>query len=118
MHLSGEDLANVGPIALFQDLAMMAALGIEHVERNGHHYFKGLSAWPESAQASMLENHDDLYRTHPEGYPTLGIKDGMLDLTSMNASPFGPRELLDLSSLVRIDTDDPTGFISAGLPTD
>ena len=117
VHLSGEDLANVGPIALFQDLAMMAALGIEHVERNGHHYFKGLSAWPESAQASMLENHDDLYRTHPEGYPTLGIKDGMLDLTSMNASPFGPRELLDLSSLVRIDTDDPTGFISAGLPT-
>jgi hypothetical protein len=118
VHLSGEDLANVGPIALFQDLAMMAALGIEHVERNGHHYFKGLSAWPESAQASMLENHDDLYRAHPEGYPTLGIKDGMLDLTSMNAAPFGPRELLDLSSLVRIDTDDPTGFISAGLPAD
>ena len=117
VHLSGEDLANVGPIALFQDLAMMAALGIEHVERNGHHYFKGLSAWPEPAQSSMLETHGDLYRTHPEGYPTLWIKDGMLDLTSMNASPFGPRELLDLSSLVSIDTDDPTGFISAGLPT-
>ena len=118
VHLSGEDLANVGPIALFQDLAMMAALGIGHVERNGHHYFKGLSAWPDSAQASMLENHDDLYGAHPEGYPTLIIQDGMLDLTSMNASPFGPRELLDLSSLVRIDTDDPTGFISAGLPSD
>ena len=118
VHLSGEDLANVGPIALFQDLAMMAALGIGHVERNGHHYFKGLSAWPEPAQASMLENHDDLYGAHPEGYPALIIKDGMLDLSSMNASPFGPRELLDLSSLVRIDTDDPTGFISAGLPSD
>ncbi|MDE0838636.1 MAG: hypothetical protein OSB41_06225, partial [Kiritimatiellae bacterium] len=41
--LSGEDLANVGPVALLQDLAVMAAFGIEHVERNGHHYFKGLS---------------------------------------------------------------------------
>ena len=116
LHLSGEDLANVGPIALFQDLAMMAALGIGHVERNGHHYFKGLSAWPESVQESMLKNHDDLYGSHSEGYPTLVIKSGMLDLTSMNASPFGPRELLDLSSLARIDTEDPTRFISAGLP--
>src|SRR5581483_10437799 len=35
--LSGEDLANVGPVALLQDLAAMATLGIEHVERNGHH---------------------------------------------------------------------------------
>ena len=118
VHLSGEDLANVGPIALFQDLAMMAALGVEHVERNGHHYFKGLSAWPKSAQESMLENHEDLYRPHPEGYPTLGIKDGMLDLTSMNASPFGPRELLDLSSLDSVDLADPTAFMASGLPID
>ena len=118
VHLSGEDLANVGPIALFQDLAMMAALGIEHVERNGHHYFKGLSAWPKSVQTSMLENHEDLYRPHPEGYPTLGIKDGMLDLTSMNASPFGPRELLDLSSLDSVDLADPAAFMESGLPID
>ena len=117
VHLSGEDLANVGPIALFQDLAMMAALGIEHVERNGHHYFKGLSAWPDSAQASMLENHDDLYGAHPEGYPTLVIKDGMLDLTSMNAAPFGPSERLDVSALERIDPDDSEGFIRVGMPT-
>jgi L-alanine-DL-glutamate epimerase-like enolase superfamily enzyme len=117
VHLSGEDLANVGPIALFQDLAMMAALGIEHVERNGHHYFKGLSAWPESVQASMLENHDDLYRAHPEGYPTLGIKDGMLELSSLNAAPFGPSELLDVSALERVDPTDSEGFIRSGMPT-
>ena len=116
VHLSGEDLANVGPIALFQDLAMMAALGIEHVERNGHHYFKGLSAWPESVQESMLENHDDLYGAHPEGYPALVIKDGMLDLTSMNAAPFGPSELLDVSALERVDPADSEGFIRTGMP--
>jgi hypothetical protein len=44
--LSGEDLCNLGPVALLQDLAMMALLGIEHVERNGHHYYRGLSLWP------------------------------------------------------------------------
>ena len=32
--MSGEDLCNVGPVALLQDLAVCAALGIESVERN------------------------------------------------------------------------------------
>ncbi|SVD64706.1 uncharacterized protein METZ01_LOCUS417560, partial [marine metagenome] len=73
VHLSGEDLANVGPIALLQDLAIMATLGIEHVERNGHHYFKGLSAWPEPVRETILSDHGDLYHRHPDGYPTLHI---------------------------------------------
>ena len=97
---------------------MMAALGIEHVERNGHHYFKGLSAWPKSVQASMLENHDDLYRTHPEGFPTLGIKDGALDLSSLNAALFGPSERLDVSALERVDPNDSKGFLRAGMAFD
>ena len=118
VHLSGEDLANVGPFALFQDLAMMAALGIGHVERNGHHYFKGLSAWPEPVKASMLEDHGDLYGLHPEGYPTLFLQDGVLDLSSLNAAPFGPARLLDLSSLETVDPRDPAGFIRVGMPED
>ena len=117
VHLSGEDLANVGPIALFQDLAMMAALGIGHVERNGHHYFKGLSAWPEPVQAGMLENHGDLYHVHDEGYPTLRLCDGMIGLSSLNAAPFGPSELLDVSALGRVDPSDSEGFIRTGMPT-
>jgi len=116
VHLSGEDLANVGPIALFQDLAMMAALGIEHVERNGHHYFKGLSGWPESVQAGMLENHGDLYHVHAEGYPTLRLCDGMIGLSSLNAAPFGPSELLDVSALECVDPADSEGFIRTGMP--
>ena len=118
VHLSGEDLANVGPFALFQDLAMMASLGIGHVERNGHHYFKGLSAWPKPVKASMLEDHGDLYGLHPEGYPTLLLQDGVLDLSSLNAAPFGPVRLLDLSSLKTVDPRDPAGFIRVGMPED
>ncbi|MBC7369795.1 MAG: hypothetical protein H7343_23770 [Undibacterium sp.] len=59
--LSGEDLSNVGPVALLQDLAVQAALGVTSVERNGHHYFKGLSAWPAAVQAHVLAKHGDVY---------------------------------------------------------
>ena len=65
----------------------------------------------------MLENHDDLYGAHPEGYPALVIKDGMLDLSSLNAAPFGPSELLDMSALERVDPADSEGFILSGMPT-
>jgi hypothetical protein len=87
--LSGEDLANIGPVALLQDLAVMAALGIPHVERNGHHYFKGLSMFPEAIQADVLAAHSDLYRKHAEGYPTLHIRAGGIEIGSLLAAPFG-----------------------------
>ena len=60
--LSGEDLTNVGPIALLQDLAVLASLGIAHAERNGHHYFTGLSMFERSTQAVALAQHADLYQ--------------------------------------------------------
>ena len=116
VHLSGEDLANVGPIALLQDLAIMATLGIEHVERNGHHYFKGLSAWPEPIQEPILAHHGDLYHRHPEGYPTLRIENGLLNLTTLNAAPFGLATNLDLSALAEVDLSDTDNFVAIGLP--
>ncbi len=87
--LSGEDLANVGPVALLQDLAVMSLLGISHVERNGHHYFRGLSMHPQPVQDELLRAHPDLYRRHEAGFATLAISDGGLRLDSVNASPFG-----------------------------
>ncbi len=93
--LSGEDLANVGPVALLQDLAMMAALGITHVERNGHHYFRGLSMHPEAVQTAALESHQGLYGRHEAGFPALDIRSGRLDLRTVNAAPFGCGFVLD-----------------------
>lgn len=87
--LSGEDLANVGPVSMLQDLAMMSALGIPHVERNGHHYFRGLSMYPEELQTEALRCQPGFYRHHELGFPTLDVQDGMIDLTSVNAAPFG-----------------------------
>lgn len=87
--LSGEDLANVGPVSMLQDLAMMSALGIPHVERNGHHYFRGLSMYPEELQTEALRCQPGFYRHHELGFPTLDVQNGMIDLTSVNAAPFG-----------------------------
>jgi hypothetical protein len=94
--MSGEDLANVGPIALLQDLAVCSALGIQSVERNGHHYFAGLSMFPDAVQQQMLQHHPDLYVRSRDGWPTLAVRDGQLQLGSVNAAPFGVGPLLDV----------------------
>ncbi len=97
--LSGEDLTNLGPIALTQDLAAAAALGITSIERNGHHYFAGLSQFPAALQRHTLARHPDLFTTAPAGWPTLAINAGRLALGSVNAAPFGVPGEPDLSEL-------------------
>jgi hypothetical protein len=96
--LTAEDLCNLGPVALLQDLAIVALLGIPHVERNGHHYFRGLSMWPETWQQAALASHGDLYTDHPNGFPCLRIHNGRLNLDSLNAAPFGVQPLFDPST--------------------
>jgi len=97
--ISGEDLANVGPVALLQDLAMQSLLGVTHVERNGHHYFKGLSMYSRELQDAVIQQHPNLYAITAEGDATLSITDGQLALASVNAAPFGCGIVPDLSAL-------------------
>jgi hypothetical protein len=95
--LSGEDLVNVGPIALTQDLAMMALLGIDHVERNGHHYFRGLTMYPNNLAELTAEAHPDLYQRNENGLISLKIEQGRISLQSVNYFPFGCGVEPDLS---------------------
>ena len=98
--LSGEDLANVGPVALLQDLAVVATLGLSHVERNGHHYFAGLSAFPQDIQQAVIAQHPDLYHWHTHGqsqFPSLTIHRGRLQLDTVINAPFG--------CAIKLDTD-------------
>jgi hypothetical protein len=67
----------------------MAALGIESVERNGHHYHAGLSQFPGAVQEQILGHHPDLYDRSLGAWPTLRIQEGQLSLSSINAAPFG-----------------------------
>jgi hypothetical protein len=95
--LTGEDLCTLGPVTLLQDVAMMALLGIEHVERNGHHYYRGLSLWPEEWQRATMAAHPDLYAPHPQGFACLQIRDGRLALGSVKAGPLGVQPAFDPS---------------------
>ncbi len=89
LQMSGEDLSNVGPIALPQDLAVQAALGNASVERNGHHYFAGLAGWPEGVGAQALAAYPGLYDAGGDGYPQVQVKAGRLDLAAVNRNAFG-----------------------------
>ena len=97
--LSGEDLTNLGPVALTQDLAAAAALGITTVERNGHHYFAGLSQFPPALQAHVLARHADLFTRTPQGWPRVDVRDGKIALGTVNAAAFGAAGELDLDGV-------------------
>jgi len=93
--MSGEDLVNVGPVALLQDLTVMHALGIKHVERNGHHYMRGLSAFPENVQTQTLSDHGDLYHSGPNEIPCVNIQNGKINIQSLIEAPFGTAFRID-----------------------
>jgi len=100
LHLSAEDLTNLGPVAVQQDLAVAAALGITHAERNGHHYFAGLSQFPAAIQRAALEHHGDFYTRHRDGFPTVAVRDGTIAVGSVVDAPFGVGYELDLSDFI------------------
>jgi hypothetical protein len=87
--MSAEDLTTIGPIEVQQDLAVVATLGIDNVERNGHHFLQGLSMYDERIQEATLDAHPDLYRRHEDGYPMLDITDGEVRIDSVVDAPFG-----------------------------
>ncbi|HZN41569.1 MAG TPA: mandelate racemase, partial [Planctomycetota bacterium] len=77
---SGEDLTNIGVLPLQQDLVTAAVLGLSHVERNGHHYFRGLDHLPPSLVEQASRAHSDLYR--PLGGAALRIAGGEVEFAS------------------------------------
>ena len=87
--ISAEDLSNVGPVALQQDLAAVATFGIPHVERNGHHYFKGITMVPADVQSAVLAGHPDLFHRHAGGFVAMNVRAGRIDTGSVVDHGFG-----------------------------
>ena len=100
--MSGEDLTTIGPIELLHDLAVMGTLGISHIERNGHHYYRGLSFLPKDLQDRVLAAHEDLYRYHDEEFATIKIEDGRIKFGSVVNAPFGRDFNFDPSQLTPV----------------
>lgn len=96
--LSAEDLTMQAGIGVQQDLAFVSLLGLTHVERNGHHYVHGFSDTGEAEQNQYLNNHPGLY-CKQGGQVRLDIKDGQLDISSLNCTGFASSVLPDFSTL-------------------
>ncbi len=84
--MSAEDLTTQAGIALQQDLALAGLLNLGHIERNGHHYVDGMSGVGDAESRAWLAAHSDLYRPGKDGRPRLLVRDGRINLTSVNAS--------------------------------
>jgi len=96
--MSGEDLTVQAGLALQQDLALVALLGLTHVERNGHHYVNGMAGLPDAEQAAFLRAHDDLYeRSH--GAVRVRIAGGNLEIASLACRGYAAAVLPDWSSM-------------------
>jgi hypothetical protein len=85
---SAEDLTNLPVVALQQDLATVAALSLPHVERNGHHYFRGLEHLSQREAEWALQAHPELYVRH-QNSARLDIRGGELELDSLERPGYG-----------------------------
>ena len=86
--MSAEDLTTLAGVCVQQDLALVSALGLGHVERNGHHFIAGFQGRPKDEAVRFMEAHPDLYADTAAG-PRLAIRDGMLDVGSLAVAGFG-----------------------------
>ena len=80
--MSAEDLTTLAGVCVQQDLALVSAMGLTHVERNGHHFVDGFAGRPKAEAVRFMEAYPELYADTPRG-PRLAIRDGVLDLGSV-----------------------------------
>ncbi|MCY3760273.1 MAG: mandelate racemase [Gemmatimonadetes bacterium] len=100
--MTAEDLMNLPVVPLQQDLAQVAALGIDHVERNGHHYVRGLDHLSEAERTGCEQVHAGLYRREG-GMTRLDVRDGRIDLRSLQVPGLGVGVRVDRETMVPLD---------------
>ena len=100
--MSAEDLTNLPIVPLQQDLATVRALGIDHVERNGHHYVRGLDHCSARERQDALRHHGDLYERAANGV-FLRIRAGRLSLASLEVPGYGVAFDPDFSTMTPLD---------------
>jgi len=96
--ITGEDLTCQAGLAVQQDLALGALIGVTHAERNGHHYVDGFGDTPAAEAEAFLAGHPDLY-TRGGGNVRLAIHDGDLLTGSLTAPGFATSVHPDWSAM-------------------
>jgi hypothetical protein len=96
--ITGEDLTCQAGLAVQQDLALGALIGVTHAERNGHHYVDGFAETPAAEAEAFLAAHPDLYARDGNKI-RLAIHDGDLLTGSLTAPGFATSVHPDWSTL-------------------
>jgi len=96
--MSAEDLTTLAGVCVQQDLALVSALGLTHVERNGHHFIAGFEGRPKAEAVRFMEAHPGLYADTAQG-PRLAIRQGVLDIASIAVPGFGSAEEPDYAAM-------------------
>jgi hypothetical protein len=100
--ITGEDLMNLPVVPLHQDLTHVAALGIPHVERNGHHYVHGLDHLSVDEQQTCAREHGGLYRAVGSSQ-VLAVKAGSIDIRSLRIPGLGVGGAVDVAAMVPLE---------------
>jgi hypothetical protein len=86
--MTGEDLCSVGIVPTQSDLCLAATLGLQHAERNGHHYHPGLTYLPDAQRRAALAAHADFY-VEEHGIVGPHIVNGQFRIASLQCEGFG-----------------------------
>ncbi|UPK33418.1 hypothetical protein IVB18_35160 [Bradyrhizobium sp. 186] len=100
--VTGEDLTCQAGLAVQQDLALGAFIGIAHAERNGHHYVDGFGDAPAAEAQAFAAAHPDLYADAGQGV-RLNIHNGDLLTGSLTATGFATSVHPDWSALAPLE---------------
>jgi hypothetical protein len=96
--IAGEDLTCQAGLAVQQDLALGALIGVTHAERNGHHYVDGFGDTPAAEAEAFLTAHPELYAK--DGHKVrLAIHDGDLLTGSLTTPGFATSVHPDWSAM-------------------
>ncbi len=101
--LSGEDLVNLPVVPLHQDLTHAAALGISHVERNGHHYVRGLDHLSAPERSACVHSHAALYSEREGALVALNVQGGQIDVSSLQVPGLGNGPDVDADSMMPLE---------------
>lgn len=96
--LSGEDLTCQAGLGVQQDTLLATSLGVQHIERNGHHYVKGFGIAPLHESNDFAKEHADLYISSSAGVH-LNVQQGQINIASLHQIGFGHQAWPDWQSL-------------------
>ena len=105
--MSAEDLTTQAGVAVQQDLALATLIGAMHVERNGHHYVDGMTGAPRHEEDKFLARHSDIYRRAANGRVRVTIRDGAIQLGSLDVPGLGVGPIPDFDSMPKSPLPNP-----------